>query len=66
MNHLSDFTIGDKVILSRVFDEKYKGRTGVVYKLLKGHNMVRVMFSDGKSTTDYYNAYPYNIDKVEK
>jgi hypothetical protein len=66
MNHLSDFTIGDKVILSRVLHASYAGRTGVVHKLLKGHNMVRVKFNDGKSTTDYYNAYPFNIDKVEK
>jgi hypothetical protein len=62
MNHLSDFTIGDKVILSRVYDGVLRGQTGVVHKLLKGHNTVRILLPNG----DTYDANPYNIDKVEK
>lgn len=60
MNHLSDFTIGEKVILSRVCRETYKGLTGVVHKLLKGHGTIRIHLENG----DTYDAYPFNIDKV--
>ncbi len=61
MDRLTDFNIGDKVKLTDgVLHKEYTGRVGVVKKLIKSRNAVRVVFADGQT----YDAYPQNVHHI--
>lgn len=63
MNTLKDFSIGDKVVLKdSILHKAFAGRQGVVSKLIKNRNAVKVLLSDGI----YYEAFPENVEKRDR
>jgi hypothetical protein len=66
MATLSDFAKGDRVVLARVHQLDYRGKTGTVRRTVK-HDQTVVVDVDGtdpRLTTSIYRAAPENLDKV--
>jgi len=55
-----DFQPGDRVTLSRVKHEEFRGQQGTVRRYIKSRNVVEIKLDDGK----LYDSYPENLDKI--
>ena len=55
-----DFSKGDRVTLSRVRDDRYRGHVGTVRRAVKSRQVITVDLDDGR----IYDAVPANIDKA--
>lgn len=64
MSGLSDFTVGDTVVLSRVLHPDYQGQRGVVHRVIKSKGLITIHLPQFPNTCAFYRAKPENLDKV--